>query len=333
MPAVIFTGSGLSLAERETPSLSNDSNVAVRLRMTGICGTDRSIALGSFPSVPGVILGHEAVGEVVAVRGSTFKPGDRVVVNPTYYCGGCRYCRRGMAAHCPEKAGREIGVDRDGTLTSYIVMPERFVHRIPEGIDWRRAVGIEPLACVLNNLISASPRFDDRVVVLGAGPIGTLCALVLGARGTRVTIVEVDENRASIVRGILPNRIPVWSGIPSGHRPDLIIDAVGTQLEKAFELVDSNGTIVVMGEREGVTATIGARSLVTRGVRVIGAGPYSPEHFEMAIDLAQDLPLESLITHSFALERYVEAFTLLGTGVSGQYGAMKVLLTTNEDLI
>lgn len=329
---MIFTGSGLSLAERPTPSLTDDLNVAIRLTMTGICGTDRSIALGSFPCVPGVILGHEAVGEVVAVRGSAFQPGDRVVVNPTYYCGKCRYCRRGMAAHCPSKEGREIGVDSDGTLTNYIVMPERFVHQIPEGIEWRRAVGIEPLACVLNNLIAASPRFDDHVVVLGAGPIGTLCALVLGARGARVAIVEVDDQRASIVRGILPSRIQVWSGIPSVHRPDVIIDAVGTLLERAFEIVDSNGKIVVMGEREGVTVTIGARSLVTRGVRVIGAGPYSPEHFEMAIDLAQDLPLESLITHSFKLESYVEAFGLLGTGVSEQYGAMKVLLTTGEDL-
>jgi len=179
MPAVIYTGSNIAFAQRPNPVFSHDCNVLIRVVATGICGTDRSIALGLFPAAPGVILGHEAVGDVVAVNPglSSIRPGERVVINPTFYCLQCRYCRRGMMAHCPAKEGREVGVDRDGTLTDFIAMPERFVHRIPDEMSYRRAALVEPLACVINNVMAANPRWDDRILVLGAGPIGALCAL------------------------------------------------------------------------------------------------------------------------------------------------------------
>ena len=331
MPAVIFTGTGIAFSRRPSPVLSDDCNVLIRVRATGLCGTDRSIALGAFPAAPGVILGHEAVGDVVAVGPgvSSVRPRDRVVINPTYYCLRCGPCRRGMMAHCLAKEGREIGVDRDGTLTDFIAMPERFVHRIPNSMPYRRAALVEPLACVLNNLMAANPRWDDRILVLGGGPIGALCALVLSARGSRVAIAEVDTQRAAMAREILPKNVVVASG---ATRADVIIDTVGTLLETAFERVENNGTIVVMGEREGATGTIGLRKLVTRGVRIIGAGPYSPAAFELALDLAGELPLESLVTHTLPLERYAHAFDLLAAGPSGHgYGAMKVLLVPDEE--
>jgi fructokinase len=334
MPAVIYTGTNLAFARRPNPVLSGDCDVLIRVVATGICGTDRSIALGAFPAAPGVILGHEAAGVVVIVSPgvTAVQPGERVVINPTYYCLGCRYCRRGMMAHCPAKEGREIGVDRDGTLTDFIAIPQRFVHRIPDGMSCRRAALVEPLACVLNNLMAANPRWDDRILVLGAGPIGTLCALVLSARGSRVTIAEVDPQRAALARDILPKKVAVAGGAAS--RPDVIIDTVGTLLETAFDAVENNGTIVVMGEREGATARVGLRALVTRGVRIIGAGPYSPAAFEMALDLAEELPLESLITHTLPLESYAHAFDLLAAGPSGHgYGAMKVLLVSDGEAL
>lgn len=336
MTALVYAGpqAGVELATRPVPEISGVDDVLVRVAATGVCGTDRGILLGNFPAVTGVILGHEAVGEVAAVGSavSSLRIGDKVVINPTYYCGNCRPCRRDSPAHCQAKEGREIGVDCDGTMAGYIALPERFAHRLPKGMSLRRASQVEPLACVLNNLAAASPKPSDHILILGAGPIGTLCAFVLSAQGARVSLAERDPQRTELARSILPPRVPVSSEPMAGLRPDVIIDTVGTLLEEALEWIEDGGTVVVMGEREGVGATVALRSLVTRGLRVVGAGPYSPRDFELALDLAGDLPLEALITHELPLERYAEGFGLLAAGplAAGGYSAMKVLLVSNE---
>jgi threonine dehydrogenase-like Zn-dependent dehydrogenase len=344
MPAVVFERPGaLRLVRRAVPSLRSDGDVRVRIVATGICGTDRGIALGLFPASPGVILGHEAVGVVEAVGSAVgeLRPSDRVVLNPTFFCGRCRPCRRGLAAHCVVKEGREIGVDCDGTMAASAVLEQRFVHRLPRDVPDRRAVLIEPLACVLNNVAAAAPRPDDHVLIAGAGPIGALCALVLASRGARVRVVDRDPTRAALAGAALGSAADVLAGdlddACAGRqaRPDIIVDTTGVVLEGALDVIADAGRVVVMGEREGARATVALRTLVTRGISIVGAGPYSPQTFELAIELARDLPLESLVTHAVALERHADAFELLGVGRDGRddagYAALKVLLLSGRD--
>src|SRR5918998_6295063 len=118
MAGVVFDGPGSTSLRRRPVPVPDDGEVLVRIAVSGICGTDRGIVLGEFPASPGVILGHEAAGEVVASGAGVtdLVPGDRVVINPTSYCLRCPPCRRGRPAHCTEKEGREIGVDCDGTM-------------------------------------------------------------------------------------------------------------------------------------------------------------------------------------------------------------------------
>jgi fructokinase len=334
MPALTLgaDGRGAALTNRPVPVISDPADVLVRLTATGICGTDRAILLGEFPALPGVVLGHESVGVIAdvgpAVRG--VRLGDRVVVNPTFYCTTCGTCRRGQAALCPNKAGRELGVDRDGTMAPYVVIAERFAHRVRDDIPDQRAALVEPLACVLNNLRCAAPRWDDRILILGGGPIGALCALVLAVRGFRVAVAEPDDRRAELVRGSLPRTLPVLPGPDPAYRPNIVIDTVGTLPGRCLDLVADGATVVIMGERTGAVAAVPLRLLATRAVRIIGAGPYAPADFEMALDLATDLPLESLVSHVLPLERAERAMALLGVpGPSGGYAALKVLLTTS----
>lgn len=345
MAGVVFDGPGsIALRQRPVPVLGNDE-VLVRIAVTGICGTDRGIVLGEFPASPGVILGHEAAGEVVALgTGVTgYAPGDRVVINPTSYCLGCRPCLRDQWAYCTDKAGREIGVDCDGTMTEYLAVCQRYVHRLPTSLTFRAAALVEPLACVLNNLRCAAPRPDDQIVIIGAGPIGTLCAHVLIARGARVSVVERDAARARLARDILGPAPVLQYGVALAEdlgdcdRPDVVIDTTGVLLEQVLEVVECGGTVVVMGEREGASASLAPRSLVTRGISVRGAGPYAPSDFERALTLADKLDLDTLVTHVVPLDRYPEAFALLGLGPSPdpgprRYQAMKVLLACNPGL-
>lgn len=347
MHALVLEGGRPVLRTRPTPAPREEDDVVVRVAATGICGTDRGIVLGEFPAAEGVVLGHEAAGTVNAVGSGvrTVRPGERVVVNPTYFCGRCRPCRRGMAAHCTAKDGREIGVDRDGTMAAAVVLPERFVRPLPDGMTFRRAALVEPLACVLNNVAAAAPRFDDRVLVLGGGPIGTLCALVLAHRGARTTLLERDAARAELARDVLPGTVPVVTGEGAGGRgaapalpqePDVVVDTTGVLVGEALAAVAPGGTVVAMGEREEARAEVPLRSLTTRGTRLVGAGPYPPHQFEAAAELAMELPVERLVTREFPLEEYREAFAALGAALPPAsrcgYSAMKVLLVSDPEL-
>ena len=345
MAGVVFDGSGSTALRQRPVPVPGNGEVLVRIAVTGICGTDRSIVLGEFPASPGVILGHEAAGEIVALGDGVTgpAPGDRVVINPTSYCLRCQPCRRGRPAHCTEKVGREIGVDCDGTMAEYLAVPQRYVHRLPTGLTFRAATLVEPLACVLNNLRCADPRPDDQIVIIGAGPIGTLCAHVLIARGARVSVVDRDAARARLAHAIL-GPVPVLrhSGcladdLRGGDRPDVVIDTTGVLLEQALDVIECGGTVVVMGEREGASASLALRSLVTRGISVRGAGPYAPADFKRALTLADKLDLDTLVTHVVPLDRYPEAFALLGLATSAdqaprRYQAMKVLLACDPGL-
>ncbi|WP_073778129.1 zinc-dependent alcohol dehydrogenase [Streptomyces sp. MJM1172] len=301
---------------------------------TGVCGTDRKILLGRFPARPGTVLGHESVG-VVRETGPQVRSvgvGDRVVVNPTLYCGWCSACRRGATNFCRHKAGTEVGVDRDGTYAETVTLPERFLERVPAGLPFRSAVLIEPLACVLNNVEAASVTFGDTVVVLGAGPIGMLTALVAGRQARRVTLAEPDGYRLERAREHFTHVVDVAGADPveavakawGEERPSVVFDTTGTGLDAALRLVDDGGRVVVMGFDDTYSVPLRPLQLTNRGIHLIGAGDYRADTFPVAVNLAAELGapqrpgngagtlLDRLVTHEFPLERYSEAFTALG---------------------
>ncbi|MER7512385.1 alcohol dehydrogenase catalytic domain-containing protein [Streptomyces lavendulae] len=364
MRALVYLGPGSAeLQDRPAARLVNGDDVVVEVTGTGVCGTDRKILLGRFPARPGVVLGHESVG-VVRETGPQVRSvgvGDRVVVNPTLYCGWCVPCRRGATNFCRHKAGTEVGVDRDGTYAEAVTLPERFVERIPAGLPFRSAVLIEPLACVLNNVGAASVTFDDTVVVLGAGPIGMLTALVAARRARRVTVAEPDGYRLEQAREQFTHVVDVAGTDPAeavvkasgGERPSVVFDTTGTGLDAALRLVDDGGRVVVMGFDDTYTVPLQPLRLTNRGIRLIGAGDYRADVFPVAVDLAAELGgprrpgagagtvpvLERLVTHEFPLDRHAEAFAALGgltqddgydgTGRPPGYAALKVVIRSH----
>ncbi|MFE3760158.1 zinc-binding dehydrogenase [Streptomyces sp. NPDC059104] len=361
MRALVYQGPGSAeLQERPTARLVNGDDVVVEVVGTGVCGTDRKILLGRFPARPGVVLGHESVG-VVRETGPQVRSvvvGERVVVNPTLYCGWCVPCRRGATNFCRHKAGTEVGVDRDGTYAEAVTLPERFVERVPAGLSFRGAVLIEPLACVLSNVRAASLTFDDTVVVLGAGPIGMLTALVAARRARRVTVAEPDGYRLERAREQFAHVVDVAGRdaaeavvkASGGERPSVVFDTTGTGLEAALRLIDDGGRVVVMGFDDTYTVPLRPLRLTNRGIRLIGAGDYRADVFPVAVDLAAELAgpqgpgsvpfLERLVTHEFPLERYEEAFAALGGPTHGdaadggtagapRYDALKVVIRSH----
>ncbi|WP_162300634.1 zinc-dependent alcohol dehydrogenase [Anaerosacchariphilus polymeriproducens] len=340
MKSIVFKEKNvIAVEEREKPKVIKDNDVIIKIILTGICGTDLRIFTGNFNGDKGVILGHEAIGWVETIGSSvtTVKPGDRVLIDPTLFDGSCYYCKRGQHNLCDNKAKTETGVDKDGTFAEYIVMPEEFVYLLPDDISDERAVLIEPLACVLNNLEAASIEFDDNVVILGGGPIGTIFAMLSEKYALSTTIVEKRPERINFLKKILMNTEVVNANDQdyleriSGRKrkPSVVVDATGMMLEEAIQIVSKGGTVVAMGFNSTYRATISPLYLTNNAIKIVGAGDYN-NMFVRAIDLAQNVKLESLITHTYSLDQAEEAFQILTNGENSDSLVMKVVFKVAE---
>ncbi|MEV5505576.1 zinc-dependent alcohol dehydrogenase [Streptomyces orinoci] len=324
---------GLTLVEHPKPE-PGPADVVVRVVQTGICGTDRSVLVGKFPANPGVVMGHEAVG-VVDSTGSAVtahRPGDRVIINPTLYCGSCQTCLEGHWDFCANKAGTEVGLDLDGAFAEYIRLPERFIHAMPEEMSFDRAVVVEPLACALNNIEAGRLRAGETAVIVGGGPVGVVCALAAWHYGARVLLTEPDPYRQELCREVFAkagaDRVTVHTPDDAqlARRGDVVIDTVGNLLEQSLAYAANRGRVVIMGYNSKAEATVRPLELLQRGLRIIGAGDYNSQLFPKAIELARYLPLEELVTHRFSLEEHEQAFAALAAAPGTPYSALKVVL-------
>lgn len=193
MLALVKTKKGvgnLELLEREMPS-PKSGEVLIRISYSGICGTDIHIYHDEFAYYPPVILGHEFSGEIVEVGSgvSGFRVGDRVVGEPhNLACGKCYLCRNGHIQNCMDK--RSIGWGIDGSYTSYLVMPEALLHRIPDGVTLEEAAMAEPAAIVAHQVLErARITPGDTVVIMGVGPIALLSAQMARIAGAKKIIL------------------------------------------------------------------------------------------------------------------------------------------------
>lgn len=191
---------------------------------------------------------------------------------------------------------------------------------------------MEPLACVLSNLLKAGLIAGDHVLVLGGGPIGLLAAMTARCLGSPVTLAEQDEFRrkfaAEVLTGSFGTGVCVVASADAGGLPRFtaVVDTVGNQLASALPWLDDGGTVVVMGFDARAQATVRPLEIVQRGLRIIGAGDYHSQIFRRAIDVAAMLPLSKLVTHRFTLDEHEAAFRTLACQEAEAYSAVKVVI-------
>ncbi|WHT20557.1 alcohol dehydrogenase catalytic domain-containing protein [Crossiella sp. CA-258035] len=327
MHVLQFRGPGeLTLEQRAAPPAPGPGQVTFRPTLAGVCGTDRAIYLGRYHCEPPRVLGHEAVGVVTEVgEGVTrLRPGDRVVLDPTQSCGRCDRCLRAESSHCANKSALEIGVGRDGAFAQLLTVEEQALYPLPADVPDRRGVLIEPLACVLTGLRAAAVGPDDRVVVLGGGPMGVLSALLAVRWAARVSLVEPDPYRrelAEAVTGLTPLAELDESASPP---PTVVVDTTGSLLEPSLRTVQDGGRVLLLGCDTAATATVRPFDLTGRCVSLIGSCDYHAQVFPAAIELIRGLPCEQLVTDVFPLTESSAAFELLALGPGSGYGAGKL---------
>ncbi|MGW6740017.1 zinc-dependent alcohol dehydrogenase family protein [Streptomyces sp. NPDC055025] len=342
MKALVFHGPGRSSwDEVPEPSVKDGADVIVRVDSVTICGTDLHILKGDLPEVvPGTVLGHEAVGEVVETGGDvrTVRPGDRVLVSCVSACGRCRFCREARYGQCLGGGGWVLGHLIDGTQAEYVRVPfaDLSVHPLPGALDSQDAVllaDIFPTAYEVG-VLNGRVRPGDTVVVVGAGPIGL--AAVATARlfsPGRVIAVDLAPSRLEVARRIGADAVAdaredpahLIADLTGGLGADVAIEAVG--LPETFELctrmVRPGGHVANVGVH-GKPAVLHLEDLWIKDV-TITTGLVDTFSTPMLTDMAtaRRLPTSSLVTHSFELDRMEEAYDVFS---SAESGALKVIL-------
>lgn len=202
MKAVVYKEKGVfSLEERPRPSLRDPKDAIVKITLCSICSSDIHIKHGSVPrAVPGTIVGHEMVGEVVETGPAVTKcrPGDRVAVNVETFCGECFFCQRGFVNNCTdEHGGWALGCRIDGGQAEYVRVPfaDNGLNLIPEGVSDEQVLFTGDILSTGYWAAQISEiKKGDTVLVLGAGPTG-LCTLMCAALYEPGAIICADISR------------------------------------------------------------------------------------------------------------------------------------------
>ncbi|MCF8026007.1 MAG: alcohol dehydrogenase catalytic domain-containing protein [Desulfobacteraceae bacterium] len=249
MKAVWFENRKIILTEAPAPE-PGANEALVKVLMAGICATDTEIYQG-YADFSG-IAGHEFVGEVWQAPADSGLVGKRVVADINCGCGKCAWCRFGDPRHC--EARRVIGIrERNGAFAEYIAVPVQNLHVVPETVDTLRAVFAEPLAAALEITQQVHITNSMRILVLGDGKLGLLCALGLKHFSRRVTLAGRHAEKLAIAgnQGIDTLAVPSGGASASAFgnfgRFDMVVEATGNPagIREALELVRPEGTIIL----------------------------------------------------------------------------------------
>ena len=327
MRAAVFERVGrLAVRERPVPALERPDDVVLDVEACGICGSDLQILSDppGHPATVGVVLGHEFTGRVLEVgrEVTSLAAGDRVVVAPNISCGQCAWCRRGLRNHCDNFTTH--GVFIDGGLARRARVPAAACHRISAEVPSHIAALAEPLSTVVHGARLADVFPGEVAVVVGAGPVGLMFTAVLRLGGARVVVLEPAEPRAALARRMGAARVvdPTAEDAPAAVRQlsdglgaDVVVDAVGSQLPAALELVRKAGRIVLFGVNSRARAEVAQEQLTRNELTLIGSF-VGQDVFPTAIRLLEqgEIDFGPLVTHRIELEELPGAVDELRAG-------------------
>lgn len=316
-------GGEVALAQR-VPRSVQAGQVRLEVSATGVCGTDVHIAAGEYASESPVTMGHEISGTVIeAGEGVDEAWLARRVVCETYFstCESCSMCRSGRRNLCP--ARRSLGSFEDGGFAPSVVVPALNLHPVPDHVGDEDAVLFEPLACVTQCLLDpARVAAGDRVLVVGPGAMGLLGVQVALAAGAQVTCLGLpaDAQRLAVAESM--GAATAMDVEPEAY--DTVIECSGAAagISTALRAVRRAGRHVQVGI-SGKEVTVAFDTVLYKELEVSSGFASTPASWRRALDLVErrQVDLSGLVTHTLPLERWEEAFALVGSSA-----AIKVVL-------
>jgi len=304
--------------------------VVVEVGRCGICGSDLHMTEdAAYGCRPGDVLGHEFAGEVVALGAEVegLRRGDLVSVIPLRSCGHCEHCRKGEVQWC-----EGFGLQGGGYAEYALTRPNQCV-RLPAGLSLADGAIIEPLAVALHGVNLSGLRPGDKVLVLGAGPIGLAVAFWARRFGAgRVVVQDIagfQQDRALEMGAnafVVEPEDPVGSADRAlGGKADIVFECVGLPglIAQAVDQVRNRGTILLLGLCTRPD-TFNSFAMLSKEVQLVTSAFFTRQEYEATLDALEQGAMEprALVTGTVGLEATPEIFESL----KRRSGECKVLI-------
>jgi alcohol dehydrogenase len=315
MMAAVFDG-GLKFVRDYPIADPRPGWARIKVLVAGICKTDMEIMKG-YMGFKGV-LGHEFVGFVDRCDDPAWI-GKRVVGEINAACGHCRWCAKGLGRHCPERTTLGI-VSHDGCMAEYCILPTENLLIVPDDLPNERAVLMEPLSAACEILEQLPMHGDERVVVLGDGRLGILCAWVISTVASDVTIVGRHHQKLCLADWHGIKRCLWTDDIETGA--DIVVEATGSGqgIVTAISLCRPRGTIVLKST-VAVQGNVSLSHVVINELTILGSRCGRFADGLAIMNTFPDMPLTKMISARYPLSEVQAALVR-----AGKKDAIKVLL-------
>jgi L-iditol 2-dehydrogenase len=346
MKTMMLTGiRKMEMRETPEPRVSGERDVLLRIAAVGICGSDIHYftegRIGSQVIDYPFAIGHECAATVarVGAKVTRVKAGDRVFVEPSLSCGRCDQCLGGRRHTCRNLRFLGCPGQASGCLSEFVVMPEANCFPLPQSISFEQAALVEPLSICCYAVKLAALRSDDRIAILGAGPIGL--GVLIAAREAGIDRIYVTEPLA--YRRALAKKLGAAVTFdPRGkdldqqifaheqRQLDAVFECCGKQeaLDDAIRLLKPGGKLMILGIPSADRVSFDMDLLRRKEICIQNVRRQN-ECVQTAIDLAPRITkqLDLLLTHRFVFEKTGDAFEL----VSGyKDGVIKATIRVGE---
>ncbi|KKC24644.1 zinc-dependent alcohol dehydrogenase [Sphingomonas sp. SRS2] len=332
MKAALKTEDGrFEFQEVDPPQLAAGDWVKARVRVAGICGTDLRHWKKHEPELACHIVGHELAGEVVEIGPdvTNVKPGDRVVIETVMGDGDCPWCRVQQYNICPHLYEvRTKSVSR--AYAEYVVGPAHKFYQLPHNVSFEEAALVDTFSVCLHAQHLSGLSINDKVAIIGAGPIGLGQLMLARASGADVLIADTVDHSLAVASALGAaevvhctredpvEQVMTWTG---GRGADIVFECAGgpsmpETLPQATRMARRGGKVVIVGGfEEGETAIpLQWQRIQMSEIKIIPSASFAfrdiyPEQ-GMVVELIAKGKLDAnkLITHRFGLDRINEAF-------------------------
>jgi len=287
------------------------NQVLVKMHASGICYTDVHETLGHIPGQFPRILGHEPVGEIVAVAPdvTSRKIGDRVGtawIQDT--CGRCEWCQRGRRMFCPYQ--KDTGLDLQGGHAEYMLMYAGATFLIPDNIAYEQAA---PIFCagytVWSGLRWANPKPHERVAVLGIGGLGHLAVQYAKAAGFDTIAISRSPDKDKMIRELGADEI-VRNGkeLAGAGGADIVLSTSNStkSMVDTIQGLRPDGRLVTMGA-DAEPLSISLMDLIMKRIQIIGSQQNGPEYLYEALDFVAKGKVKTIV-ETYSLEQAPKAY-------------------------
>ena len=341
MKAFRLTGiNKMELLRVPDPKISSDTDVLIRMKTVGVCGSDihyyNTGRIGNQVVKYPFTVGHEGAGEILSTgdKVSKVKPGDMVAIDPAMPCYDCDQCKLGRTHTCRNLKFLGNPGQAEGCLSEYIVMPEKSLFPISNSIGYDGATLSEPLSIGHYAVVQSQIKPDSKIAILGYGPIGM--SVFISAQHTGNSSIYVTDKineRLNIANSNGSN----WSGNPltsdickkieemEPQLLDIVYECCGQQeaIDQAIEILKPGGKLMIIGIPEFDRWSFSVDKLRHKEITIINVRRQN-ENVQTVLDLMESgsIHVMDMITHRFPFSRTEEAFNLVSDYRDGVMKAM-----------